>query len=199
MINRFFPTLIGLEINPHNNLIENKLSKKCFDIEDQIISGGKNWVSNTTYNTIGKYNIFKDDDFKDVNDFVLKSIDKFCDELKIDKECIDKIPNDAWFNIYREGDYQEYHHHGNSVLSVVYFLKVPKNPAKIFFKSPVIDMIPLSYKNYTPDTFERIHFEPQPGMLLIFRSHLEHCVEKQTNKDERISLAYNFRRKYERT
>ena len=198
MINRFFPTLLGVEVNSEHHKIEKKLIKKCFDIENQIKSGGENWISNTTYNTIGEYNIFLDDNFKPINDFVINSVIKFCDELKINQNCIDKNPN-AWFNIYKEGDYQEYHHHGNTAISVVYFLKVPENSAKTYFKNPVLDMIPLSYTEYTPDTFERIHFEPQPGMLLIFRSHLEHCVEKQTTKDKRISLAYNFRRKDERT
>ena len=53
-------------------------------------------------------------------------------------------------------------------------------------------MMPPIYNKYTFDTFERIHFEPVPGLLLIFRSYLEHCVEKQKSKEKRITLAYNF-------
>jgi hypothetical protein len=54
--------------------------------------------------------------------------------------------------------------------------------------------------NIVPDDKKRmielsgysIKFQPISGMLLIFRSHLEHCVEQQKSNTERISLAYNF-------
>lgn len=190
-IQKVFPTLIATTINPNHSLIEEKLIKECFKIKKNIVSGGEDWVSNKTYNTLGKHNIFFDKKFNQLNTFVLDSVNNFCDNLDINKKHISVEP-DSWFNIYNEGDYQEYHRHPQSIISVVYFLKSNKDSAKIYFKSPVVDMMPPIYNKYTFDTFERIHFEPVPGLLLIFRSYLEHCVEKQKSKEKRITLAYNF-------
>ena len=42
---------------------------------------------------------------------------------------------EGWFNIYKKYDYQEFHDHGKSTLSAVYFLKSnPKKSSKIYFK-----------------------------------------------------------------
>jgi len=190
-IQKFFPTLIATAVNPNHSLIEETLIKECFNIQENTLSGGQDWVSNETYNTLGKHNIFFNKKFNQLNTFVLNSINHFCDNLNINKKHIPVEP-DSWFNIYSEGDYQEYHRHPQSIISAVYFLKSDKDCAKIHFKSPVIDMMPPIYNKHTVDTFEKIHFQPVPGLLLIFRSYLEHCVEKQKSKEKRITLAYNF-------
>ena len=59
----------------------------------------------------------------------------------------------------------------------------------------VLDMIPPNYIEYTEDTYERMYITPQAGMLLVFRSHLEHSVEQHEDDDKRISMAYNFKKK----
>jgi len=199
ILNKFFPTIIGTAVNPNNSDVQKDIVKKCYDLKNNVPSGGENWVSNSTYNTIGNHDVFSDPMFSSINDFVVHEVKEYCKLLKIKEDFIDYKPIDSWFNIYNKGDYQEYHHHANSVLSVVYFLKTTENPAKIYFKNPYTDMIPPIYNNFTPDTFERVHYEPVDGMVLIFRSHLEHCVEKQIDEENRISIAYNFRSNNART
>ena len=56
-------------------------------------------------------------------------------------------------------------------------------------------MIEPRYKQFRDDTFQTVFYTPQPGMILIFRSYLEHCVEKHDSDSERITLSYNFRKK----
>ena len=199
ILSKYFPTIIGTAINSNHKIIRDDIIKKCYNLKNNVPSGGDNWISNSTYNTIGKHEIFSDPLFLSINDFVVQEVKEYCKLLNIKEDFIDYKPNDSWFNIYNKGDYQEYHHHANSVLSVVYFLKTSKNPAKIYFKNPHVDMRPPLYNQYTPDTFERIYFEPIEGMMLIFRSHLEHSVEKQIDEEDRISIAYNFRSDTART
>tara|TARA_Y100000385_G_C12765113_1_gene496794 strand:- start:51 stop:653 length:603 start_codon:yes stop_codon:yes gene_type:complete len=199
IINKFFPTIIGADVNTLHSNIQDEVVNRCYDIKKNVESGGENWLSNDTYNTIGKHDVFADNKFSDINDFVVKRVKNYCELLHIKKDFLDYKPIDSWFNIYKKGDYQEYHYHGNSVLSVVYFLKVGKNPAKIYFKNPYIDMMSVKYDSYTSDTFETINYKPQPGLILIFRSHLEHSVKKQINDEDRISIAYNFRSNNART
>ena len=199
ILNKFFPSIIGADVNKKHESIQHKIVERCYDLRSSLNSGGENWISSDTYNTIGKHDVFSDFNFLDVNNFVVDKVKDYCEQLHFKKNFIDYKPNSSWFNIYKKGDYQEYHHHGNSILSVVYFLKVSKSPANIYFKSPYLDMIAPHYEKYTPDTFERVNFKPQPGMILIFRSHLEHSVEKQIDNEDRISIAYNFRSNNERT
>ena len=123
-------------------------------------------------------------------DLLCPTLQEFCKEAEVSCKM-----TDAWCVRYQKGDYQEYHHHGGSMISVVYFLKVDENSAKIYFKQPFMDMIEPRYKQFRDDTFQTVFYTPQPGMILIFRSFLEHCVEKHDNDSERITLSYNFRKK----
>ena len=199
ILNKVFPTIIGTDVNSLHNSIQDKVVSRFYDLKKNVDSGGENWLSDDTYNTIGKHDVFSDNEFSDINNFVVNRVKNYCEQLQIEKNFLDYRPIDSWFNIYKKGDYQEYHYHSNSILSVVYFLKVGKNPANIYFKNPYIDLLPIKYDNYTIDTYERIHYEPQPGMILIFKSHLEHSVKKQIDDEDRISIAYNFRSNNART
>ena len=196
MLDRFFPTIIGFYDNPNHNLFEKEATNRCLELEKSIEKGGDNWLSKSTYNTIGTYGIWNDEKFKGINEFVFKSVQEYLQDLKIKQSCLEQNPCDAWFNLYKEGDYQEYHIHGGCLISAVYFLKTTENSAKIHFKSPVVDMLHPEFEEYSSDTYERIYYEPRPGLLLVFRSYLEHSVEKQIGNDLRISLAYNFRKNY---
>jgi uncharacterized protein (TIGR02466 family) len=186
-----FPTLIGVNVNPNH---DDSLVSKCLDIESSVQSGGQSWVSKDTYNTMGSHDILKDKDFESINDFVVSSVRQFCKELRIDLNEI--LPTDSWVNIYRKGDYQEYHNHNPDFLSAIYYLKTPKDSSSLFIKNPFGDMIAPDYTELTIDNKSRQEIEPKDGMLVIFRSHIEHCVEKHMSDEPRISLAYNFSYSY---
>jgi len=194
MIERFFPTLIGYYDNPHHHVLEKDLINRCFELERTAKKGGEGWVSDTTYNTQGTLEIFDDKSFKKINDFVLQKVAEYSNEIGLQDDCVNQIPRDSWFNIYRKGDFQEYHAHGDSILSAIYFIKANDKSAKLYFKSPFQDQLSPEYKGRSADTWERIFYDPKPGRLIIFRSYVEHCVEMQKDKDSRISLAYNFKK-----
>jgi uncharacterized protein (TIGR02466 family) len=195
ILHRYFPTIIGVDINPDHRIIQSKAIDRCFELREKISRGGQDWISKSTYNTLSRYNIFSDSVFEPINNFVVQSVKNYFNELEIDLNCLVEEPVDAWFNIYQKGDYQEYHIHGESIVSVVYFLKADENSAKIYFKQPFSDMLKPKYRKLRKDTVSTIFYTPQPGMILTFRSFLEHCVEKHDSDSERITLSYNFRRK----
>jgi uncharacterized protein (TIGR02466 family) len=192
-LSSFFPTIIGSANNKHHKLIEDKLVKKCLFLEQQIKKGGETWLSKDTYNTLSKYDIFKDNDFKPINDFVIQTLQEYCNKLNIDFNKINNSP-EAWFNIYKKYDFQEYHIHHDHIFSAVYFLKTTKNSAKIYFKSPINPMINIPYSTIKKDTSSTAYFTPKNGDLLIFNSSLEHAVERHLLDDLRISLAFNFKK-----
>tara|TARA_R100001509_G_scaffold22053_1_gene11542 strand:+ start:110 stop:706 length:597 start_codon:yes stop_codon:yes gene_type:complete len=197
MIERFFPTLIGYYDNPHHSALEKDVSDRCFELEKTIKKGGVNiWLSDTVYNTDGTYETWEDKHFKGINDFVLEKVTEYANEIGLKDDCLNYRPYDSWFTIYRKGDYQEYHTHGSSVISAIYFVKANDKSAKVYFKSPIADHIVPEYKERSADTWERIFYDPKPGRLVVFRSYLEHCVEMQKDKESRISLAYNFKKNY---
>jgi uncharacterized protein (TIGR02466 family) len=191
-INEFFPTLLGSVINPDHDVIQEELVKHCLQLKTEISSGGKGWLSNKTYNTSdGKYNIFLDDKFKNLNDWVKDKIYEYCSKVNIDTSTI--TSNGSWFNIYGRNDFQENHVHPTSVISAIYILTCSDDGAMLFFNSPVNNMYHVKKTNETQQTVGQIICKSIPGTLIIFPSHLSHAVERHESDHLRISLSYNFK------
>jgi len=193
-----FPTLIGVATNPDHQALENKLTKKCLKLRKKIKSGGENWISNETYNTLGTYHLSEDPDFSNINDFVTNQVIHYCKAQSINLNCLNINPVDAWLSIYKKNNYQDWHIHNPAMISASYYLRCNNSSAKIYFKNPVTDMLSPDILSYNKLNFGQVWFQPQPGMVVIFRSYLYHCVPQQKNDDIRICLSYNYGRKYEK-
>ena len=85
-----------------------------------------------------------------------------------------------WLNISGEGCYNNLHYHGLStkLISGVLYLKTPPNCGAIQF-----------WNKYNDEGSYR--FEPTVGSLLLFPQCLQHNVEPNLSKEDRISIAFN--------
>lgn len=188
---KFFPTIIGTATNKNHSSIEKKLVEQCYSLKEKVKSGGQHWISKNTYNTSYTYNIWNDKNFKSLNDWVFEQIKEYSKQLNYVSEY---VCDSSWFNIYKKYDYQEKHEHSPSTFSCIYYLKAnPDTCAKTWFYSKVIDGLEPKSNNNMIDTAGTINTPPRSGELIIFRSNIEHSVERQETEDERISIAYNFK------
>ena len=195
-LHTYFPSVIGVAINPDHQSLEKKLTKKCLELRKKIKSGGQNWVSTDTYNTIDTYHLGKDPDFSTINEFVTNQVVHYCKAQNIDLNCLNTYPMDAWFSIYKKNNYQDWHVHNPAMISVAYYLRCDDSSAKIYFRHPVVETVSPKILYYNNLNCDRIEFKPKPGLILIFRSYLHHCVGQQKNDNIRICLSYNYGRKY---
>lgn len=190
-IDKWSPKIIGCCENPNHKTIEKKLTKLCLNIRKNTKSGGQDWVSNKTFNTLATHNIHTDERFYDLNMWIFDRVQEYSNHMKYknDYECAT-----SWMSIYKKHDYQEYHTHSIHSLSAVYFLKSdPKKSSRIIFKvseDPFVNE--PTPREYNYDNSNTAWYEAMPGRLLIFKSNLPHCVERSEQNDTRISLAYNF-------
>ena len=89
--------------------------------------------------------------------------------------------DEFWFNIAKPGESTGWHDHKKgSILSGVYYLKVPQNSGNICFR------IKQDEKWYFYE------FESRENMLLLFDSKLEHSVTKNLSNQKRVSIAFNL-------
>ena len=183
-LNVLFPTLVyETTIEQHNFKLESVLRNIPFNVCDDWRCDMK-----TTTNT---YDIIKDKSFQNLLNAIKKEVSQFSKTFGASGNV--RIV-DAWINMSSTGSYQEYHIHPDSHFSVAYYLKTDDNSGNIVFRSheanndmfmiPIIEMKPASYKTCA--------FKPITGKLLIFRSNLQHMVEKNRSIEDRISLSANF-------
>ena len=186
MIN-LFPTTI------YENHYEGDLSPyidKCMELKDKIKCGGDNWI-NRPYNTNETYNIFKDKFFKNLIDFFNENVRVFNKQMGVKKVSIKK--GCGWFNLYNKGDSQEFHDHNFNVISGIFYLKSNKNDALTVFKSPIGELPSDKYDENNFYTWKNYRVPPVQGKLLLFRSNIQHCVEKQMFNSNRITIALNYK------
>ena len=100
----------------------------------------------------------------------------------------------SWVSFKLPGQHHQMHSHPNGLLSgVLYFGPSEKSTPAIKFHR-LTGGINVSYikprmrNDFSRETFE-VMFEP--GMLIVFPSHLHHSVPKNTTNTTRCSLAFN--------
>jgi uncharacterized protein (TIGR02466 family) len=111
----------------------------------------------------------------------------------------------SWVNRHVRGDYSPQHHHGNAMLSGVYYIEIENLSDIVFHKdhrhltlfNPIID-IPFNYTDTNDqrkmNLFNVQSFGCQPAKddLLIFPSHLSHSVDTSVSDETRYTLAFNL-------
>lgn len=97
----------------------------------------------------------------------------------------------AWANVSERGNYNSLHVHPGAVWSGAYYVDAGGDPSsRIVFPDPRIaaQMIESPINPFTDDAIE---FAPQPGLLVVFPSWLQHSVQPYQGDEFRISISFN--------
>jgi len=188
-----FPTAILNSKISNYDTINSSLLTRISEIQQKIPSGGVNWLGRP-YNTCGTFDIVQDPAFETVMQEVTKMVHVYASRLGVNIHNNTFTCKEGWLNVYKKTDFQEFHYHGGFLISAVYYVKTPPNSSQIIFESPLpVTMNPLPIKLHGPLTDERVRYNVEEGQVVVFRSHLKHCVPAHLGDEERISLAFNFK------
>ena len=188
-INRLFPKILGVYTFDNHKKYEKQLVFKCDNIKSKgTLEGGKNWISQSVYNTENTYDVNKDKEFAPITEFLRVCALDYCRELNYDGVL---NHTNTFFNIYNKYDYQDWHDHPGTHLSGVYCLAGERGSADIHF-TDFNNRLNINVKEFTTDNSTTWKEEFIPGKFLIFRSDLLHCVNRHNLDSKRYSLATNF-------
>jgi len=99
-----------------------------------------------------------------------------------------------WFNINKYKDFNVQHTHPFSKISGVFYVKTPENSGNIVFinKTKIdnyLDNFIFEYNQHNSSTWS---IKPEENELYFFPSWLNHFVEPNLSKKERISFSFNL-------
>lgn len=102
---------------------------------------------------------------------------------------------DGWANVNRDGDWNRTHSHAGAHWSGVYYVDAGQ-PDPTVQPNGVLELIdPRHLGGAVPapgfPLGHRLVVEPEPGLLVMFPSWLEHWVTPYRGKGQRISVAFN--------
>lgn len=187
-IETIFANWIAYEnLSLDNKSIEEFCHKKRMeDPVGRVFSNKGGWQSNDCC-----------DENKEIKELTDLIIDKFrslanqFEYLNADNFRIDNF----WININRKSDKNVIHEHHGSVMSAVYYVKVPENSGQIIFYTPIknykLCVSENMIKKYNPYNCTTYTYFPKIGDLIIFPAWLEHEVLPTDTYEERISIAFN--------
>ncbi len=99
-----------------------------------------------------------------------------------------------WAIINEKDAWNQKHHHSNSDLSAAYYVSAHDNCGDIVFYDPrpaPVHNHPISkMPNNLNATVNSI--KPEPGMLVLFPSYLEHSVNPNLSNHKRIVISFNL-------
>ena len=171
------------------NFDVNRLSDFCFKLQNnnkgRVRSNLGGWQSNDLFD---EYSIISD-----LRKLIFEKVKIAAEDFNLSKEI--KLDN-LWININEYKDTNMIHCHPQSILSGVYYVKVPKDSGDLRFFSPTEDLMETELKDnvkeYNVKNGSTGTFYPRENMLLVFPSWLKHCVLPNMNKhDKRISISFN--------
>jgi uncharacterized protein (TIGR02466 family) len=100
-----------------------------------------------------------------------------------------------FFSEMLSGDRHEIHTHPNCILSGVFYLEVPEGSSDIKFydPTPFKKIMRLDIENESNNlSWDWFKIKPEKGMILIWKSHIEHEVLINQSDSGRITAVFNL-------
>tara|TARA_B100000963_G_C22558468_1_gene640181 strand:- start:658 stop:1263 length:606 start_codon:yes stop_codon:yes gene_type:complete len=126
---------------------------------------------------------------------IFPAIEQVMNDMNWEKQKqIAKI-NNMWAIINIGGSANLRHQHGNSTISGAYYVRAPNNAGDIVFYDPRPAPV-YSHPNVKKPNILNAQvngISPKEGALVLFPSYLDHSVNENLSKDERIVISFNIR------
>ena len=102
----------------------------------------------------------------------------------------------SWINYTKRDQDHHRHSHPNSLVSGIFYINADKKVDSVTFYKGYLDHTKLNIKlditKYNTFNSSSCTFPVETGNILLFRSSLEHAVNKKKGNNIRISLSFNI-------
>ena len=126
--------------------------------------------------------------------FILPAIEQVITDMNWEKQKQSININNMWAIINTGGSANLRHQHGNSTISGAYYVRAPKNSGDIVFYDPRPAPVYTYPKAVNPNLLNaQVNgISPKEGALVLFPSYLDHSVNENLSKEERIVISFNI-------
>lgn len=185
-IDTWFPKSVYSVTNFHlNNL-------SLYENEIQSIQNKSNFSKHEDFDVISSHNkidILNNSVFLDLKNDILQHAKNYLIQLGLSENKTNnlKVLN-SWYNVSNKNDSVDKHIHWGSYLSGAYYIKSDKDDIIYFHKED--DM--LEHQDNINDlSFNRVAYECREGVLLLFKSNLNHSTNKHKGNGK-IVISFNI-------
>ncbi len=132
---------------------------------------------------------------QDFINFIISNIEQVMIDMNWDKQKQTAKINNMWAIINTGGSANLRHQHGNSTLSGAYYVRAPLDSGDIVFYDPRPAPVYYHPNTSSPNLLNAQvnSVNPKEGALVLFPSYLDHSVNENISRDERIVISFNIR------
>ena len=146
--------------------------------------------------TFADANIFEINEFKPIEQILLKYVDQWFKEMKYDYTS-DDFKLQGWINYSNRDQYQEEHLHSGEGIILSGTVFINSDPSTGYFSIPHPDVSSVFFSrlntNNNLSLCTRYKIPPVPGEVVIFPCFMKHGVEYNNSDITRITLSFNVR------
>lgn len=138
--------------------------------------------------------LHRQEDFRELVNLIGTNVLSVARELAWDLAAVVPKLNNCWAMANVRYATAKAHHHPNSVLSGVYYVRVPAGGGNIFFfdPRPGAQMLVPPYTQTNALNVGQVTLPATEGSMLIFPSWLWHGVEPNLGTEDRLCLSFNI-------
>ena len=151
---------------------------------EEVIKLGQETHGNFGNLITNNHNILDNKKFIDIKNFIQKSLNEYIQKVIQPKNDISIYITESWLNYNRTNEFHHLHYHKNSYLSGVFYINTVKDDKIILVDSQPKFCLEIE-SEYSTD---RWNLPVKHGQLILFPSFLYHEVEKNNDKETRVSL-----------
>jgi uncharacterized protein (TIGR02466 family) len=182
-----FPTCIGVnyDIDMADRILP--IAKKHLENPDNLTN---TWKYKTTYYIDG-YKVPEELCFFD--EYIKKVGNTFLNKMGYSN--INNFKSQIFFSEMFEGDAHSIHAHPGCILSGVFYLNVPQGSSniKFFDPAPYKKSVSIEINDHSNQMcWDWYTIKPEKGMLVIWKSHVEHEVPPNFSQDGRLTVVFNL-------
>jgi uncharacterized protein (TIGR02466 family) len=189
----WWPTPIWNFDIPVDEVDNSKIELECYKRREidtgKQASNYRGWQSNNIYS--------HHENMPNINRLI-ESINKHSkiifDNYGVKEKYIANIEG-IWLNINTPGSSNGTHIHTDSILSGIYYVRVPEDSGDLVFQNNLTQAYinGTFLKEDTDITKPSAHYKPVEGAVIIFPSWIPHYVLANNSDKDRISIAFNFK------
>lgn len=175
-----FPTTVGMV----------DIERELTDKEMKFILGQERRPNMGNTTSVDNF-VLKQKALKDLNSFLIQSVNKYFDELYKPSTEVSLYITQSWINYTEPGQYHHKHAHPNSFVSGVFYIDSDDSKDKIYFYKDSYEQLKVAPREWNVFNSESWWFEAKKGRLVMFPSSLTHMVQTVEADKTRISLSFN--------
>ena len=177
-----------------DGLIEYAYKQKEEDDINQVVSNRGGWQTPNS-----KMRFYNTESFQPYMGWFGERLKEYLDHMDFEMTTgRDVYLSSMWFNINGKGHYNTSHHHPETTVAGILWIKTPKDCGSLYFESP------HEFSEYGFQQMQKqemidqylacpaYRIFPHEGLMILFPSHLRHGVELNQSDEDRISLAFNI-------